>query len=324
MSRGIALVLGGNGFVGTRLVRRLAASGEYAGVRVVDSAAPRERRENVEYVEQDVRRPFDAELGRGVTTLFNLAAVHRTPGHPPHEYYQTNVTGALNGVSLAERVGIDEIVLTSSIAVYGPSEEIVTERSTPNPVSDYGRSKLMAESIHEEWQGRDPNRRLVIVRPGVIFGPGEGGNYTALVRALRRNMFFYPGRTDAVKSGGFVDDLVASMSFALRQEEKFVRYNYALPQLSTTEDIVTAVSKVLNTDLRPMTIPAPLLMAAAMPFEALNAVGLRNPIHRDRVRKLMHSTRVYPEWLVSRGFNFTVDLEAALRLWGEETEGRFD
>lgn len=324
MANGIALVLGGNGFIGTRLVRRLTASGTYDGVRAVDHMEPREKVDGVEYISHDVRQTLPSTLAQGVSTLYNLAAVHRTPGHPPHEYYETNVTGALNGVALAELSGIERIVLTSSISVYGPSEEIITEQSTPRPVSDYGRSKRLAEIIHQDWLARGPARRLVIVRPGVIFGPGERGNYTALIRALRRGMFFYPGRRDAIKSGGFVDDLVESIGFALAQNDRLVRYNYALPDLSTTEDIVAAVSKVLGTTIRPMTIPAQALFLAAMPFEAADAVGLHNPIHRDRVRKLMHSTRIYPEWLVSRGYNFGVDLEAALRLWGAETGGRFD
>ena len=95
-----ALVLGASGFIGTRLVRRLASQG--MAVTALDLAPPRERLDGVDYVSADVRRPLDPELGRGLSRIYNLAAVHRTPGHPPHEYYETNVWGAFHATALAE------------------------------------------------------------------------------------------------------------------------------------------------------------------------------------------------------------------------------
>ncbi len=324
MNLGVAMVLGGSGFVGSRLVRRLAEEGAYEQIRSVDFRAPRVRMMGVDYREHDIRRPIPEDWGRGVTTIFNLAAIHTTPGHEPHEYYETNIAGAINATNLAVANGATRMVFASSISVYGPSEETLTEESELSPTSDYGRSKRLAERIHQQWLEAADARRLVIVRPGVIFGPGEGGNYTTLVRALRRRIFFYPGRRDAIKSSGYVDDLISALDFALRQDERSVVFNYAFPTLSTTEDIVSAISRVLDLGSRPPTIPASWLLLAALPFEIANGMGLRNRIHRDRVRKLIHSTKVYPQWLVSRDYTFTADLESGLRAWGAETADRFD
>lgn len=77
--------------------------------------------------------------------IFNFAAVHRTPGHEDHEYFETNIRGAENVVAFAERHGIKQIVFTSSIAPYGPSEELKSEDTLPTPNSAYGISKLVAE-----------------------------------------------------------------------------------------------------------------------------------------------------------------------------------
>src|SRR5690606_1211241 len=138
----------------------------------------------------------------------------RTPGHSEREYYDTNVSGALNVLDYCRRNGIANTVFTSSIAVYGPSEAERSEASDPRPESPYGASKLQAESIHKAWQLEDPVRRLVIVRPAVIFGAGEGGNFSRLARALRSRRFFYPGRRDTVKACAYVDELLASLEFA--------------------------------------------------------------------------------------------------------------
>ncbi len=324
MATGIALVIGSSGFIGGRLIQQLLRDGSYQGIRAVDHRAPGIRLAGVEYHEHDVRHPLPTELGRGVSCIYNLAAVHTTPGHEPHEYYETNLAGALNATNLASENGTRCIIFTSSISVYGPSEDTITEQSQPNPVSDYGRSKLLAEKIHQHWLSQDSAHKLVVVRPGVIFGPGEGGNYTTLIKALRRRMFFYPGRRDAIKSSGFVDDLASAIEFARCQDDRAITFNYAFPHLSSTADIVAAASAALGIKSAPPTVPAFLLLLAATPFEIANSLGLKNRVHRDRVRKLIHSTKVYPGWLVSRGYNFTMDLEAALRAWGEETGGRFD
>ena len=318
-----AVVLGASGFVGTRLVRRLSERG--VSVAAVDIAPPRERHPGVDYITADVREPLGVEIGLGAKALYNLAAVHRTPGHPPHEYYDTNVMGAANATELAEACGIGLIVFTSSISVYGPSEMVVTEQSPLRPTTDYGRSKRMAEVVHRKWvEAPGPRRRLVIVRPGVIFGPGERGNYTNLARALRRGLFAYPGRRDTVKSGGHVDELLRCIEFAVSRCKGEVLFNFAFPDESTTEEIVEAFGRVAGYPSTHPTIPVAPLLAAASLFEAADALGLQNPIHRERVMKLFNSTRVAPAWLLANGYEFEHNLETALAGWAEETAGQFN
>ena len=316
-----AIVTGASGFIGTRLVRALAGRG--VRVLALDLLPPRERVEGVEYRVADVRAAFDPAIAAGVGAIYNLAAVHRTPGHPPHEYYDANVDGALTVTALAEAAGVETVVFTSSISVYGPGEDLKTEGSALAPTSDYGRSKRMAEAIHRRWAAGDPARRLVVVRPGVVFGPGERGNYTHLAAALRRGAFAYPGRRDTVKSGGYVDELLRTFDFALGRGEREITYNFAYPDASTTQDIVHAFARVAGTRERWPTLPYSAMRAAAGVFEAAAVLGLRTPIHRERIDKLVRSTRIAPAWLQAHGYAFETDLEAALTRWRDETGGTF-
>lgn len=112
--------------------------------------------------------------------IFNLAAVHRTPGHPDHEYLETNIRGAENVTIFAEKHGINKTLFTSSIAPYGAAEELKEETTLPTPNTPYGISKLVAEKIHQMWQGKDAKRELTIVCPGIVYGKGEHGNMTRL------------------------------------------------------------------------------------------------------------------------------------------------
>ena len=316
-----AVVTGASGFIGTRLVRKLCADG--VKVRALDIEAPRERLGDVDYVLADVRRPLDVELGRGADVIFNLAAIHRTPGHPAHAYYDTNVLGALEVVRLAERTNVPSIVFTSSISVYGPSESLMTEASPLQPVSGYGHSKRQAEEIHNAWQERGQGRQLIVVRPAVIFGPGERGNYTFLANALKKGYFFYPGRSDTVKSGGYVDELIRGITFALGEGGSRVLFNFSYPEQSTMAEVVNAFEVALGRRLRPPTIPLAPMMAAAGIFEAISALGLKTPVHRERILKLVQSTRIAPRWLLDNGYQFDSNLLTALKSWRDETSGRF-
>ena len=85
-----------------------------------------------------------------------------------------------------------------------------------------------------------------------------------------------------------------------------------------------AFSRVAGYPSTHPTIPVAPLLAAASLFEAADAIGLPNPIHRERVMKLYQSTRVAPAWLLANGYQFEHTLETALAGWAQETAGRFE
>jgi GlcNAc-P-P-Und epimerase len=314
------VVIGASGFIGTHLVRSLVAAGE-GPVWAADLKPPRERHGSVRYLQTDVRDLTAVAPDGPVSRIYNLAAVHTTPGHPTAEYYDTNIRGALEVVRLAERLGAPEIVFTSSISVYGPCEERRTEASRPEPVSAYGHSKLIAERVHLDWQARDPARRLVIARPAVVFGPGEGGNFTRLAALLRRGVFVYPGRKDTIKACIYVDDLIEAMEFARQRCDGVVVFNGAYQGRFTLQQIVEGLIAKHFPGARTVTLPRAAVSAAATALRPTGFLDLG--IHPERVLKLVRSTDVYPAWLVEHGFPFPATLETAFDRWAASTDGRF-
>jgi GlcNAc-P-P-Und epimerase len=315
-----AIIFGGAGFIGTHLATRLIASKNYDRVISVDVGKPRAQVKGVEYLHHDIREAIDPNLGDSVAAdIFNLAAIHTTPGHPEGDYYYTNVLGAVNVCRFAKETGSRNITFTSSISIYGPSEAPLDEDSKPAPVSAYGRSKLSAEAIHLLWQSEDAARRLTIVRPAVIYGLYEHGNFTRLSRLLERRAFVYPGRSDTIKSCGYVKDLVSSMLFMAARNDGVSIYNFCYEHRYTISEICAAFSRVASYRKPTLTIPVWFMNLAVLPFEMLHKVGIKTGINRDRIRKLWFSTNILPKRLVASGFRFEYDVVSSLDEWKHES-----
>ncbi|WP_282039757.1 NAD-dependent epimerase/dehydratase family protein [Saccharicrinis aurantiacus] len=265
---------------------------------------------------QDVRLPITI-LGDFSSSdiIINLAAIHKTPGHPDFDYFETNIKGSKNVCSFASEKGIDNIIFTSSIAPYGASEENKTEDTLETPNTPYGISKLVAEKNHQIWQKEDlENRRLVILRPGVIFGTGEGGNFTRLYTAIEKGVFFYPGRRDTQKACIYVKDLVyASLQLIELGQTNSGIYNFCYPSAPRIDNIVHHISKVANLKEPKLKVSAKLMIVASQILGAMG--GKKIGIHPDRVKKLMISTNISGEKLEKSGIKLPYGFENGLRDW---------
>lgn len=320
-----ALVLGGAGFIGSHLLSHLASSGKYDKLVSGDICSPRFSVPGVEYAQVDVRKPISDEVCPGVTEIYNLAAVHTTPGYEDWEYYWTNVLGATHVSDFARRSGVTSLVFASSISVYGASEQIKDEDSPLGPTSAYGCSKLCAEKIHRLWQAERPeSRRLVVVRPAVIYGYTERGNFTRLANLLLKRCFVFPGRTDTIKACGYVKDLVHSVTFMLDRPDSIITYNFCHAERYTTAQICEAFSRVAGYAQPKLTVPLAPMLVGGWIFEVMAKMGLRTSINRARVLKLVRSNNIVPKRLVEAGFPFTYDLDASLADWQKASNnGKF-
>lgn len=311
-----AVLFGGSGFIGKHLTRELLAKGYE--VLIADLQPP--VIPDVRFHYCDVRLPIEIELEEVPSVVFNLSAVHRTPGHDIDEYYETNIGGASNILGWCNQKLIRKIIFTSSIAVYGPGEEQKSELSPLQPIHAYGKSKALAEKLFQTWHSEDPlHRSLVICRPAVIFGPGENGNFTRLAKALKFRYFFYPGGRNIVKASGYVKDLAKSLLFMSEKTSgESTTYNFCFPQNYSIGQICKAFQSVAGY-ARPLSLPiiriGKIFMFFPGPFKS----------HGARLLKLAYATKVSPSTLSEAGFIWEYDLESALLDWKKESliEGGF-
>jgi len=327
------VIFGGTGFIGVfftqyLLENKLADKVYLVDIEPVEAKFSEFRKkliaadDRITFVKGDVREPLNWFVpAEKVTHIANFAAIHREPGHEDDEYYQTNLLGAENVCAWAEWVGCNNIIFTSSISPYGLSEKVKDERTLPSPATAYGGSKLAAEKIHQIWQARDDaNRRLVIVRPGVVFGPGEGGNVSRLIKAVLHRYFFYMGNKNTRKAGVYVKELCNAMWWVLNRQstsgERVGLFNMSMNPGPSIQEYVNAVCKVAGVKRLVPSVPYRLLLSVAYVMDAFTRpLGIKHPFSPVRIKKLVRSNNILPSYLIQNGYEYRYTLETALADW---------
>ncbi len=178
-SRSVVIVTGGAGFIGSELVRQLAARGER--VVIVDNLV-NGTRANVEDVLSRLgdaaraghprpRRAGAAPL-RGRTVVYHLACLGvRHSVHSPHENHDVNATATLRLLAACRERGVPRFVYVSSSEVYGTAKWApMTEDHPTFPCTVYGASKLAGECYARAYH-TTYGYPTVIVRPFNSYGP---------------------------------------------------------------------------------------------------------------------------------------------------------
>lgn len=326
-----AVLFGGTGFIGGFFARFLVDNRHFERVYLVDRIpvtdieSPWRRAQltnhpGLSVVVADVRQPIDWMPPEPVTLVANFAAVHREPGHQPREYYDTNLRGAEQVCGWTARAGCRRMIFTSSISPYGPGPGTRDESSLPVPATPYGGSKLAAEYIHRLWQAAQPSRRLVIARPGVVFGPGEQGNVSRLVRAVLGGRFCYFGNRNLHKAGIYVRELCEALWWTLerpaRTGEPVALFNASLAPVPRLGDYVEAIQLVAGRRRWIPDLPYGAVLAAGRILDAVaRPLGMEHPFSPVRIRKLAAANDVVPGWLLAQGYPFRYNLVSAMADW---------
>jgi nucleoside-diphosphate-sugar epimerase len=321
----VCVIVGGAGYIGTKLCERFVALSLFEKIIVTDIRDPKYRVDGVEYLIQDVREGISLILPEGFdgaeSWLFNLAAVHREPGHDAYEYFDTNIQGALNVNEFLINSGIKNLYFTSSIAPYGRSREMRDENSACYPETPYGISKWKAESIHEVWLRSEEGRRLIICRPSVIYGPGDPGNVLRMIRGIKKGTFFIPGDPTIIKSHGYIYGLIDSVLFTMQKTDGFILYNYAENPCLSLGEMVAATKKVLGIKRTVLRVPLSILIILA---RIITLFYPQSPIHPVRVKKAAFPTNIRPQYLIDNGFEFKYAFPQSLQHWLKQSPQDFE
>ena len=317
-----AIVTGGSGFIGTHLINRIIQKKNIEIIYNIDLLPSKIDNKKIINIIQNIRNPIELEIDKPAV-LFHLAALSKEPGFKDKEYFNTNYFGTLNVIKFAENNFINNIIFTSTMMVYYPTDKRKIESDQVRPYTAYGQSKLFAEKALIAWKDRNHSRYLSIIRPSVVFGKGDVGNYPRLFRLLKANRFVYVGRKSTIKSSVYIHELINFIFFLLKQADNRVLYNFSFPEKLTIEKINNTICDLFNFKKPNLMLPYGILFVLANIFEWLNYFGmLKSEIHHRRIQKLFFSTNIFPKAILDNGYKFNYDFKSSIIHWKNSCDGQ--
>lgn len=305
-------VIGGSGFIGTRLMRRLSVNDSLA-IRIIDKAPSKEFPYLVKLSDVRSVEKLSESISHG-SVIVNLAAEHRDDILPISLYYDVNVGGAKNICTVAREKGVQMIIFTSSVAVYGFAPIGTYESGKIAPFNDYGRTKYEAEQIFKAWQVEAPEERtLVIIRPTVVFGEQNRGNVYNLLRQIALGKFVMVGHGENRKSMAYVENVVAFIEYSMSFKPGVHIYNYIDKPDFTMNNLVAYVNRILGRSEKiRFRLPFAVGFLIGKGFDLVAAMTRKRfSISSIRVKKFCANS-VYNTAIDQTGFLPPVPLEQAI------------
>jgi nucleoside-diphosphate-sugar epimerase len=275
------MVTGATGFVGARLVARLASEGveTLACVRSDMVAFPKGVRV-LPLPELTVNSDW-CQVLVGINTIVHLAArVHVMNDNEADSltaFRAVNVEGTLNLARHAAIAGVKRFVFISSVKVNGestPPGRAFNEGDAPNPQDAYGQSKHEAEQGLRQLSA-NTGMEVVIIRPPLVYGSGAKANFAALMRVVQLGWPLPLGAVHNQRSLVALDNLV-DFIFTCTTHPNAANQTFLVSDgldLSTTE-LVRGMAQVAGVSARLFSVRVWVLQAGA------TIVGQRDAVQR--------------------------------------------
>ena len=203
----------------------------------------------------------------------------------PEEYYQVNFELTKKMYDAFLNSNAKKFIFISSVkAAADTIDEILTEKGKPDPKTDYGKSKLMAEQYIQS-QPLQEGKSYYILRPCMIHGPGNKGNLNLLYQVVKKGIPYPLAGFQNKRSFLSIENLCFVIQELISRDDiPSGVYNVADDEALSTNEVVTILSESLNRK--------PLLWKISprlINFFARIGDRLHLPLTTDRLAKLTES-----------------------------------
>ena len=301
------LLIGASGFVGTRLIDLLINDHHLVNLD-----------KNKSHFYPEITEIQDIRDTKNLSKAFEnwdiivlLAAEHRDDVSPTSLYYDVNVTGTKNVLNAMREKGINNIIFTSSVAIYGLNKPNPDENYPADPFNHYGKSKWQAEGALRQWYNESPDERsLTIIRPTVIFGERNRGNVYNLLSQIASGRFLMVGNGKNKKSMAYVGNVASFIEHHIKSVKPGYRiFNYVdKPDLNMNE-LLFRVEQSMSKKIPAIKFPYVFGFIGGLGFDLLaKLTGRRFSISSVRVKKFCATTQFDAHAAHNSGFKapFTI------------------
>ncbi len=256
------LVTGAAGFIGSHLAERLASLkhnvigldcliNNYAQFIKQLNVSQLQKR-GIQFINLDLSKEDISSIINEVNFVFHLAAQPGIDASVPFDSYEQNNIIATKQLleSVKNSKLLHEFVNISTSSVYG-SNAIGDEASVPEPISDYGVTKLAAEQLVLA-ESRNNNLTACSLRLFSVYGPRERPEklYHKLIKCMLNQDEFplYEGSEHHIRSYTFIDDIIDGMILVMNNIQKCNGeiFNIGTDKTVTTHESIRIVEKIIG------------------------------------------------------------------------------
>ncbi len=272
-------IIGGSGFIGTSLIRKLGGNYE---VNNIDKAISKNFPSATTVADVRDKKALQSNLQESEWMVL-LAAEHRDDVTPTSLYYDVNVEGTKNVLAAMDNKNIRKIIFASTVAVYGLNKANPDENFKEDPFNDYGKSKWEAEEVLRNWYNKDPeNRTLLILRPTVVFGPENRGNVYNLLKQISSGKFLMVGKGNNKKSMSYVENIVGFIRYCIDNNYTgYHLYNYADKPDYSMNELIGVSERSLNRKLPSIRVPYAVGYLGGLGFDVLSFITRRKVFNKQ-------------------------------------------
>ncbi len=308
------LVTGATGFIGGRLAQRLALE---EGAVVTGTGRQLDKAQflsdiGVKLVSADLQdTAVMQQIMAGQEIVFHCAALRAKHKANDDVAEKVNSTVIESLLRLAAEVGVRRFIHVSSMNAYGPPQRPVVDETHPlntHQRDTYGRTKALGEVV--AWQtAAELDLELVVVRPGMVYGPRSDGWSIRMVQVLQQGLPVIYGGGNGNTYQVYIDNLIDGMLLtAVRSQAAGEAFNFVDPPVSwrTFFNYYAAMCGE-----KPRAIPMWAAKVMALASEKLN---LALPLTRERLEYYIQSPTfplTKPEELL--GYRPRVDIDEGMK-----------
>lgn len=313
------LITGASGLIGRALAQHLLLLGQNVRLqgRSVESVRTAVAHRQIdlaraEIVALDFAKANSGDyfaLTRGCDTIIHCGGLVHQPEAEEIQYKVLNVDATRMLAQAASARGSQTFMFLSTSAVYGNGPfEMASEDAPLEPRTAYASSKLSSEGWLQEAVSFS---RLIILRPSLVFGEGDRGNMSSLMRQISKGQYVHIAGNKAKKSLIYSRNLAHAMALALARlpEGKHILNGTdaePIPVIGLANALAYGLLKPA-----PHSVPLSLLQAAGFVGETL--LGTKSPVTKDKISKLTTTTTCSARSLIeATGYEPMYSLEESI------------
>ena len=287
------LITGVTGFVGKNLVRHLDSPNSFKIIgHSRDPEKARALFENIDFIPGLTSVLLDRYM---VQTVIHLAGIaHDLSGEfSKEDYLNANYKYTCELFDAAQNSGVENFIFISSIkALTDQSNQVVDEDFYPDPKSDYGISKRLAEQYILDNARR--HTKTFILRPSMIHGPGNKGNLNVLYNFVRKGLPYPLAAFDNRRSYLSIDNFCFVIENILNGKIKPGEYLLADNESISTNELVQLMAQTNGWKIRQLPLPKGLIRMMAKIGTAINV-----PFNSGSLTKLIGNMEISNQKLLS-------------------------